>query len=307
MRTLYFDLSMGAAGDMITAALLELVPDREKALEALNGMGIPEVCFQAETSENNGITGTYMKVLARGMDEAEFQEAEFEHMHAHGHESHEHSHDHTHSHEGHDHDHGHTHSHEGHEHSHGHTHGHGHMHMADVAHIIESLNVSEQVKQDALGVYKLIAEAESKAHGCPVEMVHFHEVGALDAIADVTAACYLMEMIKPEQVLSSPVHVGNGTVKCAHGILPVPAPATANILEGLPYYKGEIMSELCTPTGAALVRFFTDRFVQERPEIGADAAAGRGIGKKKFDKPNCLTAYIRCEMTPTSSAQSAKW
>lgn len=292
MRTLYFDLSMGAAGDMITAALLELVPDREKALEALNGMGIPEVCFQAETSENNGITGTYMKVLARGMDEAEFQEAEFEHRHAHGHESHEHSHDHTHSHEGHDHDHGHTHSHEGHEHSHGHTHGHGHMHMADVAHIIESLNVSEQVKQDALGVYKLIAEAESKAHGCPVEMVHFHEVGALDAIADVTAACYLMEMIKPEQVLSSPVHVGNGTVKCAHGILPVPAPATANILEGLPYYKGEIMSELCTPTGAALVRFFTDRFVQERPEIGADAAAGRGIGKKKFDKPNCLTAYI---------------
>ena len=222
-----------------------------------------------------------MKVLARGMDEAEFQKAEFEHRHAHGHESHEHS--------------------------HGHTHGHGHMHMADVAHIIESLNVSEQVKQDALGVYKLIAEAESKAHGCPVEMVHFHEVGALDAIADVTAACYLMELIKPEQVLSSPVHVGNGTVKCAHGILPVPAPATANILEGLPYYKGEIMSELCTPTGAALVRFFTDRFVQERPEIGADAAAGRGIGKKKFDKPNCLTAYIRCEMTPTSSAQSAKW
>lgn len=299
MKKLYFDLSMGAAGDMITAALLELMPDREKTVEALNAMGIPEIHFQAEKTEKNGICGTHMTVLARGIDEAEFQAQEFEHRHGHEGHDHEHSHEghgHEHGHEGHEHGHEHGHEGHGHDHGHGHEHGHhghdhGHMHMSDVARIIESLHISDQVKENALAVYKIIADAESKAHGCPVEMVHFHEVGALDAIADVTAACYLMEQLKPDQVISSPVHVGNGTVKCAHGILPVPAPATANILEGLPYYKGEIMSELCTPTGAALIRFFTDLFVEESPEIPDGAAAGRGMGMKTFDRPNCLTVY----------------
>jgi uncharacterized protein (TIGR00299 family) protein len=162
--------------------------------------------------------------------------------------------------------------------------------MHEIEHIIEELPVSEKVKADILAVYSLIAEAESHAHGVPVTEIHFHEVGTLDAVADVTAVCMLMECLSPDQVVVSPVHVGSGHVKCAHGILPVPAPATAYILRDVPIYGGGVKSELCTPTGAALLKHFATRF-GDMP-VMRTTAIGYGMGKKDFTAANCVRAFL---------------
>ena len=162
--------------------------------------------------------------------------------------------------------------------------------MEEIAHIIGHLDVSSHVKEDALAVYRLIAEAESKAHGRPVSQVHFHEVGALDAVADVVGVCLLMEAIGADAVVASPIHVGSGQVRCAHGILPVPAPATAHILQGVPVYGGAVRGELCTPTGAALIKHFASSF-GPMPVMTLQAV-GYGMGSKDFEAANCLRACL---------------
>ncbi len=141
-----------------------------------------------------------------------------------------------------------------------------------------------------MAVYRLIAQAESRVHGKPVTEVHFHEVGAMDAIADIAAVCLLMNRLAPDQVIVSPIHVGSGQVRCAHGILPVPAPATALILQGVPIYGGHIRGELCTPTGAALLKHFATRF-GDMPVMKI-SAIGYGMGKKDFEAANCLRAML---------------
>lgn len=242
MKTLYLECNMGAAGDMLAGALLELHPDPAGFLARLNALGLPGVAFQAETSVKCGVRGTHVRVTVHGGEE-----------HSHdvplGH-SHEHHHDHEHPH-----DHEHLHNHE-----HPHDHGHHHAGMRDIQHILSHLDLPEPVREDALAVYESIAQAESHAHGVPVSEIHFHEVGTLDAVADVAAVCLLIHELAPDQVLCSPMHVGSGQVRCAHGILPVPAPATAFILQGAPTYGGQILGELCTPTGAALLRHFVQGF-----------------------------------------------
>ncbi|RHV65158.1 nickel pincer cofactor biosynthesis protein LarC [Clostridium sp. OM02-18AC] len=318
MKTLYLQCNMGAAGDMLTAALLELMPDPDAVVEELNGLGIPGVEFVKEPMSKCGIGGTHMSVLVHGEEESEEM---FHHHHEHEHEGHEHSHEgHEHSHEEYEHSHeGHEHSHEGHghsceehkhhhdhahmhedhahdhDHTHEHTHDHAHHHhhssLHDIEHIVcDHLNLSEQVKQDVMAVYGLIAEAESHAHGVPVTEIHFHEVGTMDAIADITAVCLLMNRIAPDQVIVSPVHVGSGQVRCAHGILPVPAPATAYILNGVPIYGGAVKGELCTPTGAALLKHFATRF-GDMPVMRTEAI-GYGMGKKDFEVANCVRAIL---------------
>lgn len=257
MRILYLDCGMGAAGDMLAAALLELLPEADRApfVQELNSLGIPGVEFAAEPSVKCGITGTHMAVRVNGESEGG------EHHHHH------------------------------HEHEHGHSHEHHHSGMHDIEHIVSGhLNVPEAVKADILSVYNLIAEAESHAHGVPVTEIHFHEVGTIDAIADVTAVCLLMDRLAPEQVIASPVHVGCGQVKCAHGILPVPAPATAHILTGVPVYGGKINGELCTPTGAALLKHFASRF-GDMPVMTL-RSVGYGMGSKDFEAANCLRAML---------------
>ena len=141
-----------------------------------------------------------------------------------------------------------------------------------------------------LAVYRLIAEAEAHVHKRPVDEIHFHEVGTLDAVADVTAVCLLMERLAPEQVIASPIHVGSGTVRCAHGILPVPAPATAYLLCDVPIYGGEIQGELCTPTGAALLKYFVTSF-GKMPVLYTEAI-GYGMGSKDFPAANCVRAML---------------
>ncbi len=311
MKTLYIECAMGAAGDMLTAALLELMPDKEAALAKLNAMGIPGVVFEAEPSAKCGITGTHMRVLIHGEEEesvpcghthAHEDHHEYNHAHEHHHE-HEHVHEHHHEHDHHVHAHAHAHVHvqedahchdsDAHDHAHHHEHDahhHAHHGMAEIRSLIAELAVSETVKEKALAVYQSIAEAESKVHGAEVDQIHFHEVGSMDAVADVTAVCLLMELLAPEQVIVSPIHVGSGTVLCAHGRLPVPAPATALILEGMPIYGGNVQGELCTPTGAALLKTFADSFGPMPPMTVAKT--GYGMGTKNFEQANCLRVML---------------
>lgn len=289
MKTLYLECNMGAAGDMLTAALLELHPDPQGFVERMNRLGLPGVVFAAQPAVKCGITGTQVSVTVGGEEE----ESHDVPLHTHVHETAQdeahpgHAHDHVHGH-----DHGHTHEHtHGHEHSH--EHGHGHHHhagMGDIRHILSHLDIPQPVRQDAEAVYQLIAQAESHAHGRPVEEIHFHEVGTLDAVTDVVAVCWLLHDLAPEQIVASPVHVGCGQVRCAHGILPVPAPATAYILQGVPTYGGSVQGELCTPTGAALLKHFVQRFGPS-PVMRVEKT-GYGMGKKDFEAANCVRAML---------------
>lgn len=299
MKTLYLDCGMGAAGDMLAAALLELLPDGDAFLEEVNTLGIPGVRIERETAVKCGITGTHISVTVNGMEE-ESLDAGHEHLHEHhthhmvaetawdgGTEEHSHDHDgagghHHHASNGHG-------ENDGHHHHHGH--GHHHSSLHDIEHIVRRhLPLPEKVREDVMSVYKLIAEAESHAHGVPVTEIHFHEVGTMDAIADITMVCLLMDKLSPEEVVVSPVHVGSGQVRCAHGILPVPAPATAHILKDVPIYGGTVKGELCTPTGAALLKHFAARF-GSMPAMRT-RAIGYGMGKKDFEAANCVRAIL---------------
>ena len=241
MKTLFLDCGMGAAGDMLTAALLELLPDSAGFVEELNALDIPGVRYTAEKCVKCGITGTHISVTVHG------EEEESDHHHHHG-------------------------------------------GMGDIRDIVSGLPIPTMVKLDILSVYEEIAQAESHVHGVPVEQIHFHEVGTMDAIADVTAVCLLLHRLAPDKIVVSPVHVGSGQVRCAHGILPVPAPATAYLLRGIPIYSGEIMGELCTPTGAALVKHFATEF-GDMPVMKVHSI-GYGMGRKDFPRANCVRALL---------------
>lgn len=272
MKTIYIDCQMGAAGDMLMGALLELVPDQEGFLERLNQAGIPGISVEAQKSVKCGITGTHMTVLVKGEEEEsldvsrEVKPLESEHDHEQVH----------HHHHSHGHDHGHHH--------------HSHFSMEDVTRIIDSLNVEDKVKEDVKNIYQIIAQAESQVHGRSVAEVHFHEVGAMDAVADITGCAMLFHELRAEKIMASPVTTGYGQVRCAHGILPVPAPATALILQGIPCQAGRIEGELCTPTGAALVKYFAGEYGR-MPEMIMEKI-GYGMGKKDFEAANCIRAIL---------------
>lgn len=267
MKILYIECNMGAAGDMLMSALSELHPDPDGFMERLNALGIPKVEFKKERVFRCGIEGTHISVLADGI-------CENENMY-----------DHVHTHEGHTHEHSHTHNHE-----HGHAHEHSHTGMKEIEHIISHIDIPDNVKKDAAAVYNLIAEAEGHVHGRSIDQIHFHEVGTMDAVADIVGVCMLIDEIKPDRIISSPVCTGYGTVKCAHGILPVPAPAAAYILRDIPVYSGNIEGELCTPTGAALLRHFADKF--EFMPVMSVSRIGYGMGTKDFAAANCIRAML---------------
>lgn len=248
---------MGAAGDMLMAALYELLEDKQAFLDMMRSLGLPGIEISAEPAVKCGITGTHMKVLVHGSEELD---ALHDHLHEH---AHEHSHDHEHHH---------------------------HTGLHEIEHLLSHLDLPQTVRDDALAVYHRIAEAESKVHGRPVDQIHFHEVGTLDALADVVGVCLLMHLLAPEKVYASSVHVGCGQVKCAHGILPVPAPATALLLAGVPIYGGAISGELCTPTGAALLTHFVTKF-GELPAMRL-LKSGYGMGTKDFPAANCVRAML---------------
>lgn len=264
MKVIYLDCSMGAAGDMLMAALYELLEDKQAFLDMMRSLGLPGIEISAEPAVKCGITGTHMKVLVHGSEELD---ALHDHLHEH---AHEHSHDHEHHH---------------------------HTGLHEIEHLLSHLDLPQTVRDDALAVYHRIAEAESKVHGRPVDQIHFHEVGTLDALADVVGVCLLMHLLAPEKVYASSVHVGSGQVRCAHGILPVPAPATALLLAGVPIYGGVIQGELCTPTGAALLTHFVTKF-GELPAMRL-LKSGYGMGTKDFPAANCVRAMLGEHDAPT--------
>lgn len=352
MKTLYLECNMGAAGDMLMGALLELHPRPQDFLQTINGLGIPGVSVVAEKKETCGILGTHIRVTVNGTEEGHGYGCTHGHSHAYaypnGHEQHHahedafqhvhgceygqdhvHEYDHNHPHEhvhGHGrdhthedthhydhahgyedaHDHGHDHTHEdAHHHDHAHVHGSSHHHasMEDISELIGRLELPAQVRQDALEVYASIAQAESKAHGRPVAEIHFHEVGTLDAVADVVGVCLLIRELGVESIVASPVHVGSGHVHCAHGILPVPAPATATLLQGIPTYGGEVAGELCTPTGAALLRHFVTSY-GPMPVMAVEQT-GHGVGTKEFSRANLVRAMLGTRVEQTAPTVSA--
>lgn len=257
MRILYIECNMGAAGDMLMAALLELLPHPEQFIDQMNNLGIPNVRIRQVPSVKCGITGTHIEVKIGG-EEEESHDVLAGHGHGHGHDNGSHEHHHT--------------------------------GMDEIQKILNGLPISAKIMGDVLAVYGLIAQAESKAHGKPVEAVHFHEVGMMDAVADIIGVCLLMAELAPQRIVVSPVHVGSGQVQCAHGILPVPAPAAAHILQGALTYGGQVKGELCTPTGAALLKYFADEF-GDRPMMNTEAI-GYGMGKKDFPVANCVRVFI---------------
>ena len=215
MRVIYLDCGMGAAGDMLTAALLELHDAPEAVLTDLNRAFAGKAVLTARKERKCGIAGTHLTVAVNGGAEGDgcrSMKADSRH--------------------------------------------HQRISAAEIREFISGLDLPSPVLQDAIAVYDRIADTEGVVHGCPIENIHFHEIGTIDAMADVVSACYLIHELKPERIFASPVHVGSGTVLCSHGELPVPAPATQELLKEIPIYGGEIRGELCTPTGAALLKHF---------------------------------------------------
>ncbi len=266
MKTLYIECNMGAAGDMLMAALMELLPNPDEFLDKMNSIGLNDVAVRAIKAEKCGICGHRVEVSVCGIEEESIDVYDHEHHHEHEHE-HEHEHDNEHHH-----------------------HEHEHSSFEHITALIHSLDLPQKVKEKATEIYSLIAEAEAQVHGRPMEHVHFHEVGTMDAVCDIVGCCLALEMLSPDKIVVSPIHVGSGNVKCQHGILPVPAPATAYILRDIPIYGGEIKGELCTPTGAALLKAFAHTY-GPMPAMIVEKI-GNGMGKKDFERANCVRAFL---------------
>ena len=273
MRILYLDCGMGAAGDMLAGALVSLLSkeEQESFIKMINNIGVDGVKVSLSDDAKCGITGKHFKVEIDGVEE-------------HSHDVHEHEHHHEHEQE-----HGHHHEH-GDGHNDNDNHGHHHHGTDPFPEELETVAEKLDCPNDIQKVYELLAEAEAKVHGKDVSEIHFHEVGMKDALIDIASVVYLMNKLKVDKVVVSPVNVGFGKVKCAHGILPVPAPATAELVKGIPTYAGRFEGELLTPTGAALLKYYADEFSYQ-PLMNV-IKCGYGTGNKNFESANVVKAVL---------------
>jgi uncharacterized protein (TIGR00299 family) protein len=281
LKTLHFDCFAGISGDMALGALVDLGINPDTLRTELGKLGLDGWELRFERDQRGGITGTHAVVVLGGRRDHLAEEG--------GCGGHDHA-------QGHTHDHGHTH--DGHEH--GHTHGHDHTHdghsnttWKDIRAVIEGSGLSEGAKNRALDIFTRIAEAEARVHGTAAEDVAFHEVGALDSIIDIVGAAVCLDLLKPDRITCSEVELGGGMVRCAHGILPVPAPATVILTRGMPVKTGGFPKEMTTPTGAAILASCVDEFTGAGSfrELGT----GYGIGTRKMDGPNLLRVSWREE------------
>jgi hypothetical protein len=276
MRIGYLECFAGISGDMLLGALVDAGVSRTLLEDTAKALGIGAT-LRFSTADRSGITATKVDVL----DEASGEMAD--HVHEHHHE-HPHSHEHGHSHD---------HSHEDkreHEHDHGHQHSHPHVHgrsWKQIRELIEQSSLAPDVRALALRAFELLAHAEAKIHNVPVETVHFHEVGAVDTITDIVCGSAGLCSLGVDAWYASAVNVGSGFVQCAHGLFPVPAPATAELLKGIPTYSAGIQKELTTPTGAALLKALGCEF-GEVPVLTTDGI-GYGAGTRNPEGfPNVL-------------------
>ena len=284
-KILYLECNSGISGDMTVGALLDLGADRQVLENALESLGV------------DGYHLHFGRKVVCGLDAFDFDvhlEADGHgHSHAHTHrredayervDSYEHS-------EVHEHCHGHKHE-RSHEHEDGHSHSHTHRNLHDIYHIIDHLDSNERVKEMARTMFRIVAEAESKAHGLPVEQVHFHEVGAIDSIVDIISVAVCMDNLGVEDVVVSALSEGHGHVRCQHGVLPVPVPATANIASsyGLKLHFTDNDGEMVTPTGAAIAAAL--RTKDRLPASCRLLKIGMGAGNKVFKQANVLRAML---------------
>lgn len=290
MNILYYDCFAGLSGDMNLAAMIDLGVEPEYLRAELDKLGLSdEFELVVSNGAQNGIHGTRVDVHLAGEHE--------HHDHAHAHE-HDHHHDHHHEH---DLDHGHAHHH--HEAT-PHTHG-PHRNFAAIREIIESSGLTDEVKETSLRIFLLVAEAEGKVHGKPVDEVHFHEVGATDSIVDIVGAAICYHRLSVDAVWASPVELGSGFVRCAHGVIPVPAPATVEILAGIPTTRGGTDIEATTPTGAAILAALVDNFTTT-PAMTM-TKTGYGIGHKQTERPNLSRVHLATvEVEAPSESTQAK-
>jgi pyridinium-3,5-bisthiocarboxylic acid mononucleotide nickel chelatase len=298
MKTLYFDCFSGISGDMVVGALIDAGASPELMVEELMKLGITEE-YQLSWKKviKNGISSVKFDVVMTGQDTNDHLN------HHHDHHDHEHHHEHQHSHDHHDHhhdhdhvnhlDHHHQHDYELHHdhHDHKHQHHHGYRNYREIVTMIEAAGFKDSVKQVAVNIFTKIGEAEGKIHGIPLENVHFHEVGAVDSIIDIVGTALLLDQLQVSTIKSSALPVGTGRIRIDHGVYPVPAPATLEILKGVPISQSDISGELVTPTGAAIVSVLAEEFCSI-PSMKVHTV-GYGAGTKTFkEHPNVLRVII---------------
>lgn len=280
MKILYFDCFAGISGDMNLGAMVDLGVEKGYLLNELSKLKLEaEYDIKFERKSKNGISGTKVDVLLKNE----------EHSHDHNHSGD----DHNHSNEDHHHHHGHHHHHNKGDHTHEHVHGHihgVHRNLKDIELIINSSDLNENVKRLSSEMFTAVGKAEAKVHGKDLYEVHFHEVGAVDSIVDIVGAAICIDYLKPSKIIASPIEVGGGFVKCAHGLIPVPAPATVEILKGIPIRAGRVPFETTTPTGAAILATNVEEFA-DRIDFTIDKI-GYGLGTRDMEIPNVLRVYL---------------
>ena len=321
MKILYFDCATGISGNMAIGALLEICDGEQYLRDELAKLGVPGYQLNVIKRDSHGIDGTYVEVLEantgipvdaihdgnKNVGSSATLGLHHGHTHSHHHEldsSPEH-----HSH-GHYHDHEHDHSLDNHCHNHqddndnNHNHNHVHRTYADIKQIIEGSGITEAAKELSRSMFQKVAAAEAAVHGKPIDEVHFHEVGAIDSIVDIVSVAILMDYIKPDRVISSVVSDGYGTIKCAHGVLSVPVPATSMMYknEKIRFKQIEVPTELVTPTGAAIISTFAESYGL-MPEMNLNKI-GIGVGSRNIGGPNTLRVFLGEDVTADGETQN---
>lgn len=266
MSVLYIEPFSGASGDMFLGALASLADAHDDLIDLPDRLHLPDGKIEIREVNKNGIVCQQVRVIDLG------EQSGHSHRDEHG-PTHSHKHGHGHSH-GHAHDHG----------DEAHHHG-ANRHLSDIVELINGAHIEDGAKKIARGIFQLIGEAESRVHDIPIEKIHFHEISGVDSIIDIVGTAVLLDRLKVTNTYCDPICVGFGTVKTQHGLLPVPAPATAQLLTGMPTFKGDEKGERITPTGAAILRWLNPDFKQPTLVTGSVAY---GPGEKDFTGANVL-------------------
>ena len=283
MRIAYIDCFAGIAGDMFLGALLDAGVPEQVLHDATAALDIG-ANLKTEKVERSGISSTKVHVLENGRPAEESkidqqssngykQQPRTQQLHKTGH-PHIHEHEHSHTHDE--------------DHQHAHHHGRS---LTEIRGLIQNAGLADPVKQMAIRTFELLGASEAKIHNVPIDDIHFHEVGAVDAIVDIVCACAGIHHLAVDPWYCSPINVGGGTVVCAHGTFPVPAPATADLLRGMPTYSAHVQRELVTPTGAALLRMLNPTFGSQPPMRVEKIGYGAGTRNTK-DFPNVVRLSI---------------
>jgi uncharacterized protein (TIGR00299 family) protein len=292
MRIAFLECFSGMSGDMFLGALVDAGVSSRLLEDTVAALGIG-ARLEISRVMRSGISATKVGVLVEGEKDLP-RETPQKHSHEHKHE---------HSHDGHAHEHGHTHEQETHEHDHEHAHEHGRG-LTEIRKIISASTISKAAKGTAIAIFEALGAAEAKIHSAPIESIHFHEVGAVDAIVDIVCAAVGAEALGVDEIICSPLNVGGGMVKCAHGTFPVPAPATLELLQGAPVYSSGLQAELVTPTGAAIVKTLARSF-GAFPEMKIEKS-GYGAGSRDFPgHPNVVRLVVGESRASALAAKTA--